>query len=208
MIPGMQSAALRALRSLMRGRKRRGSPRRLEREPVSNVGAGGIDWASVLSVRIRIRGEIEPTYLRPARRFPGLAGVVPGSVRRRPRIMAVLDTSGSMEADVLAMVNRELPALARVGDVAVVECDDRVRSVRPYARPLGEVKGRGDTDLRPPFEGRILSRIRPDAVVYFTDGGGEAPKQPPWGVPVIWCLTPGGETPASWGVTLRLAERL
>ena len=35
-------------------------------------------------------------------------------------------------------------------------------------------------------------------MVYFTDGFGPAPAEPP-PVPVVWCLVPCGQPPAPWG---------
>ena len=45
---------------------------------------------------------------------------------------------------------------------------------------------------------KLATEHRPDLVIYLTDGYGEAPERPP-SVPVIWCLTPGGEAPTTWG---------
>jgi hypothetical protein len=45
--------------------------------------------------------------------------------------------------------------------------------------------------------------VRPDVLVYFTDGHGPAPKERPV-VAVIWCLTPAGRRPAPWGWLLRM----
>ena len=64
----------------------------------------------------------------------------------------------------------------------------------------------GGTDLRPPFEPEILCKLRPDVVVYFTDGCGPAPERPPR-MPVIWCLTPIGDPPARWGHVVRMPRK-
>ena len=118
--------------------------------------------------------------------------------------MAVIDTSASMTPDLLEMVNAELSRLAESQFVTVVECDASIKKVYDY-RPLKKVTGRGGTDLRPPLKREFLSKHRPDVVVYFTDGFGPAPKKPP-GTPVIWCLTPHGEEPASWGRVISMGN--
>jgi predicted metal-dependent peptidase len=41
-------------------------------------------------------------------------------------------------------------------------------------------------------------RIQPDLLLFFTDGFGNAPKQPP-AYPVMWVLTHDGKQPAPWG---------
>jgi predicted metal-dependent peptidase len=161
---------------------------------------GRLDWRALLR---RYLGQAlepqQPTLNRPPRRCPHLVGLLPGRSRRplRPRVLAVLDTSGSITADLLERIDGELRRLARTHQVTVVECDVRIHKVYPY-RPLASVTGRGGTDLRPPLERAFLRQHRPDLVVYFTDGFGPAPDRPP-PVPVIWCLTPGGESPAAYG---------
>lgn len=117
--------------------------------------------------------------------------------------MAVLDTSGSISTAMLEAIAGELDRLASYHAVTVVECDAAVQAIYVYRGRLTAVRGRGGTDLRPPFDPALLRQVCPEVVVYFTDGGGPAPDAPP-AVPVIWCLTPGGQRPAQWGRVLRL----
>jgi predicted metal-dependent peptidase len=116
--------------------------------------------------------------------------------------MAVIDTSGSMSAELLSAVGGELGRLARFYQVLVVECDFAVRRAYRY-RPLQAAVGRGGTDLRPPLERTFLREHRPDLVLYFTDGIGPAPERPP-AIPVVWCILPGGVRPARWGRQIQL----
>ncbi len=165
---------------------------------------GNLDWRALLRRHVGQALELRPVFNRPPRRFPDLVGVLPGRRRQaaRPRILAVLDTSGSITDDLLERIDAELARLARQYAVTVVECDAEVHRVYPYRR-LGNVLGRGGTDLRPPLERAFLRKHRAELVVYFTDGMGEAPERSP-GVPVIWCLTPGGTPPARWGRVIHM----
>jgi predicted metal-dependent peptidase len=174
------------------------------REGVATGGRGRVDWQRLLRRYVGQVLEVRPLYGRPPRRFPELAGVLPGRGRQaaRPKVMAVIDTSASITAGLLSTIEAELARLARHHEVLVVECDCRVQRVYPF-RPLADVWGRGGTDFRPAFEPGFLRRHRPDLVVYFTDGYGEAPDRPP-GVPVVWCLTPGGRKPARWGKDIHM----
>jgi predicted metal-dependent peptidase len=169
------------------------------REEVRGGRRGRLDWRRLLRRCVGRVLDVRPTFTRPPRRFPELVGVLPGRLRSagRPKVMAVLDTSGSITAALLAEVSAELARLARRFAVTVVECDAVVQRAYRY-RPLTAVCGRGGTDLRPPLQRDFLRRHRPDLVVYFTDGLGPAPSRPP-GPPVVWCLTPGGRPPAPWG---------
>jgi predicted metal-dependent peptidase len=168
---------------------------------------GAVDWRRVLRRHVARAVARRPAFDRPPRRFPGLVGVVPGHARRagEARVMAVIDTSGSIGDADLADIGAELVRLARDHEVVVVECDARVRATYRFRGQVRQVRGGGGTDLRPPLAAAVLRSVRPDVVVYFTDGRGPAPERGPR-TPVIWCLVPGGEAPAAWGQVVRMAE--
>lgn len=169
-------------------------------------GSARVPWQVVLRRHVgRIR-ERRPVFGRPPRRFPDMAGIIPGKGRygRKPRVLAVVDTSGSMTAPMLADISTELGLMAGHYEVVVVECDTKIHKVYPY-RPIESVKGRGGTDFRPPFKPDFLKAQQPDVVVYFTDGDGPAPEKQP-AVPVIWAITEGGKKPVLWGMEVALSE--
>ena len=176
-------------------------------ECLVGTGTGTVDWRG--SLRRIVASDTRPAarYGRPPRRFPHLAGVVPGTGRapERPRVLAVVDTSGSVSHAMLEDIAAELRAMSSACSVTVVECDTKVHDVYPF--PVGgsmkQFKGRGGTDLRPPFAAAFLREHRADVVVYFTDGDGPAPDHAPV-VPVYWCLTAGGHAPAKWGRVLKM----
>lgn len=175
------------------------------RERVTETRGRTLDWRRVLRQFVASCVASAPSFARPPRRIPHLVGIVPGR-RLQPeklRLTVVLDTSGSMSSDALSRIARELRTLARNADVTVIECDTVVRRIRQFHGRLSDVHGRGGTDLRPPFARPLLRQLRADALVYFTDGFGPAPAQPP-AVPVLWCLLPGGRRPARWGRVARI----
>ena len=77
------------------------------------------------------------------------------------------------------------------------------KGLYPYTKPVTGVMGRGGTDLRPPFAADLLRKHRPNLVLYFTDGCGPAPENPPR-MPVIWVLTDSGQMPCKWGRKVRM----
>jgi predicted metal-dependent peptidase len=184
----------------------RGTAAGREIEELAASRTATVSWKTVLRRFVSRAASPVPSYLRPPRRFPHLVGIVPGSTRRmeKARVMAVIDTSGSMTRDLLEQIGAELRNMVRSHEIVVVECDSEIQRIYPFEDALGEVKGRGGTDLRPPFERPVLAKIRPDVVVYFTDGEGPAHNAAPR-VPVLWCLTPGAKSPASWGTTVWMA---
>jgi hypothetical protein len=174
-------------------------------EALSSATTRTMDWRRLLRRYVRDATEVRPVFTRPPRRLPALLGIMPGQLHRPtvPAVMAVIDTSGSMSAPRLARIVSELDWMARGHRVTVVECDAVVHRTYLYQGRLTGVHGRGGTDLRPAFAAELLRRVRPDVIVYFTDGYGPAPAASP-GVPVIWCLTPGGRKLAHWGRVLVL----
>jgi predicted metal-dependent peptidase len=167
-------------------------------------GQGQINWRQQLR---RYAGQVletRPVFNRPPRRFPDLVGILPGRGRQAvtPKVMAVIDTSGSITPELLTQIDGELARLARHFEVLVVECDCAIHRTYPYRR-LTKVYGRGGTDLRPPLEKPFLRHHQPDLVIYFSDGYGPAPEHKP-PIPVIWCLTADGKEPARWGKKINM----
>jgi predicted metal-dependent peptidase len=164
-----------------------------------------LDWRRLLRRYVGTIREMQGTYARPPRRFPGLAGIVPGRCRRPvgAAIVAIIDTSGSIDQRALEAIDGELSRIRRTRPVMIVEADCVVHRVYRYRTRLEHVHGRGGTDFRPALSRDVLTPLKPDLLVYFTDGFGEAPdRRPDW--PLIWCLVPGGKPPATYGRVIRM----
>jgi predicted metal-dependent peptidase len=188
--------------------------REVLRELVTIAGLGSADGRvdvterqAVMNWRVALRqllpslDERQPSYSRPSRRAPSLVGIVPGTARAPGKLTLVvaIDTSASMTVRQLNMIAGELSAIGDRAEATVIECDCQITDMYKFAGRLNELKGRGGTDLRPPFSASLA--LRPDALVYFTDGFGTAPQTPP-PFPAIWCLTANGQRPAPWGRVL------
>ncbi|MBF6060019.1 hypothetical protein IU500_00115 [Nocardia terpenica] len=161
-------------------------------------------WRDLLGAAIRSAvsapgvGE-DYTYRRPARRSPGLPGVVLPSLRRTPpRVSVVIDTSGSVSDAELGSALLETAAVCRaVGGrrdlVTVLSCDAAARIVDPLCRADGiPLIGGGGTDLRTGFAKALRAQYRPDVVVVLTDG---------------WTAWPTGRPPCRTVVGLFRRER-
>lgn len=124
-------------------------------------------------------------------------GTVPGTkIRRLCRLVAVIDTSGSVDAEDLAAFSSELGHLARTGcDVWLVYCDAIVQGQEPFTGTLpARVPGGGGTAFDPGL--RAAAARDPDGIVYLTDGFADRVTVRPR-CPLLWVLTPGGRDPAS-----------
>src|SRR5262249_54004638 len=66
-------------------------------------GRGRLDWRRLLRRYAGEVLEVRPVFTRPPRRFPELVGILPGRGRQagKPKVMAVIDTSGSISSDAL-----------------------------------------------------------------------------------------------------------
>jgi predicted metal-dependent peptidase len=159
-------------------------------------------------------------YSRPNRRWLALerdyyrqAGVnlpfVPDSIKKRgTRLAVALDTSGSIDGELLSRFQAEIVAMCAfnqrnlvllIGDAAVhqiLEIDWRDAS-----EELSRVKytGGGGTDFRPLI--KAAAEFTPDALVYLTDLYGETGDEPDF--PVIWA-THGVAGDAPWGEQIKL----
>jgi hypothetical protein len=166
------------------------------------AGAPEVDWITALQRVACSRTEPHQSMRRPNRRDPQCRriGELPGWGRRpaRARLLVALDTSGSMPETCFPRIAAELQGIARRADVTVVECDAAIQREYAFKGALTEIKGRGGTDLRPVFARDLLARLRPDCVVYFTDGDGTFPAADP-GVRTLWVLTSRKPFGCRWG---------
>ena len=181
----------------------------------SSTTGSSVNWKKLLRQYLQEATELRPIFTRPPRRFPELIGVIPGRIHHLScaRVMVVIDTSGSMSSQVLKAIATEVEYLIKLYDVTIVQCDFQIQGVYPVTRGsmvwkemIQYFKGRGGTDLRPPFTSGLLGKINPDVVLFFTDGYGPAPESAPY-VPVIWCLLPEGQRPVEWGRVVYLPDR-
>ncbi len=117
----------------------------------------------------------------------------PGFTANRavPRLAVIVDVSGSIDDGLMTDFGREIAAISRRVEAAVVLVigDDRVQRVQdfePGCAVLGEIEfhGRGGTDFTPLLE--EADRHRPDLGLVLTDLDGPARFRPRW--PVIWAV--------------------
>lgn len=113
------------------------------------------------------------TPLRPSRRCDWHQGRIS---RQEVFVWFCIDTSGSMGAPELALPERELKHLRKLGArIRVLFCDAGIAKEFDYnGSPLGAFVGRGGTDFSPIFNKLhdTPRYSRPNMVVFLTDGYG------------------------------------
>ena len=156
-----------------------------------------VAWEPLLAGSVRravgwAAGRGEYTYLRPSRRAASVPGVVlPGQRRPVPRVAVIVDTSASVDDQLLARALGEVDAVLLALGVpgtgltfyivdAAVHAVQQLRSARDAT-----LAGAGGTDLRQGFAAVNRQRPRPDVVITFTDADTPWPTAEPPGTAVI-----------------------
>jgi len=160
---------------------------------LSHPGAS-IDWRRALRLfaASSTTTSVRNTIRRPSRRY----GTVPGSkVQPRQKILAAIDSSGSLPASQLSHFMAEIHRLwQQRAEVRIAECDRELQRVYDYrGQPPTQVQGRGGTSFEPPIL-YANQNYHPDALVYFTDGFGAVPQQR-CRCPLLWLISPDGIGP-------------
>jgi predicted metal-dependent peptidase len=127
-------------------------------------------------------------------------------------IVWATDTSGSMgqrEFDASFAEAADVIMTCRPERVVMMACDAAVHNVHElpsYHDIYGskpEMHGGGGTDFRPVFDKVADMLLEPAMLIYFTDGYGSFPKEPP-SYPVLWVSTTDVEYPFGQAVKVDL----
>jgi predicted metal-dependent peptidase len=156
-------------------------------------------------------GAVDFTWSRVSRRQAGVgwgAGrpIVPATHAPQPRVGVLIDTSGSMGPDALALALSEVHGvLDAVGaNVTVAVCDadmHGMKEVRTVKEAAAMLKGGGGTDMTPGMRAFANKKPAPDVLIVMTDGyiddGYLMPE--PQHMKVVWLVIGGNEMPCPYG---------
>jgi predicted metal-dependent peptidase len=144
----------------------------------------GISWSRPSRSYIANQGRAGPQRRLPW--TPGFSTLTPA-----PRLVVIVDVSGSIEDRLLQQFAREIEAISRRQEARLVLIvgDDQVRRVSEFAPGHSNLRdirfdGGGGTDFTPLLE--EADEHKPDVVVVLTDLDGPARYRPRW--PVIWAV--------------------
>lgn len=118
--------------------------------------------------------------------------IIPGKKKTfNPKIVAIVDTSGSMDSDRIAKVFVELVRMEKQGyEILLIEADAKVQKVREFSS-RGNIKfnGGGGTLYQPALD--QAAKLNPDVCIYMTDlDPADSPVKPRFNM--IWLDVSGG----------------
>jgi predicted metal-dependent peptidase len=180
-----------------------------------------VDWRRELATAIRVgisqrAGCVDFSYRRPSRRGHAVQGVVlPAMCHPVPRVAIVIDTSGSISAEMLGSALGEVKGILRaVGcqdgvDLLSVDYEVQGRSRVTRAEKV-QLRGGGGTNMGAGLEAAAELRSKPDVCIVVTDGWTPWPESPVPGRRTIALLLCSGSTapptPPSWVRPVRPAN--
>ena len=186
-------------------------------ETIRDAHRSTLDWRSLLRRYMTDAAARDYSWSVPNRRFID-SGLYLPSIRSEGMgtLAVIIDTSGSVDTDVLAAFwseVREVAAEIEPERVVVLQVDAAVQDEQDYAPgELPErivVKGRWGTDFRPGFARLAEQGIRPAVCLYFTDMDCDRYPETEPEFSVIWCDygTAAGLSPAPppWGEHIKIA---
>ncbi|HSD60925.1 MAG TPA: VWA-like domain-containing protein [Burkholderiales bacterium] len=167
-----------------------------------------LPWRALLARFLASAARDDYSFQRPPRR-EGEA-LLPRLASSGIELVVALDTSGSIGDEDLLEFASEVDALKGQvrARVTLHACDQALDPKGPWLfenwEPVvmpRDLKGGGGTRFTPVFEWIEREGLRPDLLVYFTDGEGEFPEREP-GYPVVWLVK--GRAPVPWGERVQL----
>ena len=152
-----------------------------------------VDWKRTLRLFASsgYRTEVVATNRRMSKRFGTFPGI---RIRRKQRLAVVIDTSGSIQDQVLDVFFREIHGIWKNdAEVIVIECDAEVHRSYPYqGKTPAATEGGGGTRFDPALQWVREPRNGPfDACIYLTDGEAPQPEVRPR-CPLLWVVTADG----------------
>jgi predicted metal-dependent peptidase len=132
--------------------------------------------------------------------------VIPGKKKSfKPKVVAIVDTSGSMDQSRLAGVWSELIKMEKQGyEIVLIEADAKVQKIREFSS-RGDIKfsGGGGTLYQEALD--VATTLKPDVCIYLTDmDPADNPTKPRY--PVIWAAVARGGFKPTFGVVIDVGD--
>jgi predicted metal-dependent peptidase len=171
-----------------------------------------VDWREVLQRFVQSNARNDYAWMPPNRRYIHRGLYLPGlRSEELPEIVISVDTSGSIDREVLNQFSAEISAILGEYDtkVTVIYCDSAISSTEVFTSqdlPLKlRVEGGGGTDFKPPFAWVEEQGIVPACMIYLTDlECNSFPDEPPYSV--LWACYGRREQRVPFGEVVTVKE--
>ena len=185
-------------------------------EELGRAHRSALDWRALLRRHMTDAARRDYSWSVPNRRFID-GGLYLPSIRSEGihTIAVIVDTSGSLPTDTLALFwaeVREIAAELQPETVVLLQVDAILQDAVLYTSgDLPEriaIKGRGGTDFRPGFAWLSDQGLRPSCCLYLTDMECDRYPEAEPDYPVIWCNwgpPPGARNRQPWGERIDMA---
>ncbi len=159
-----------------------------------------IDWREALYRYIADYAKSSYSFMPPNMKYLYRGICLPSLSSDLLRIVIAIDTSGSIDEEMLGVFLSEVSAIMQQYpnyEIDIITADAKVQSHKTYlpGEPLEyEVSGGGGTDFRPVFAYIEREIDYPTLLLYFTDGMGTFPTEEP-GYDLVWVMPEAKEVP-------------
>lgn len=172
-----------------------------------------LDWRQILAKYILKNSRSGWKWVPPNYKYLPMSLVIPSNHVKALDVIVAVDTSGSISTDELIDFISEVQGIVATASeykLTLISCDSRIHDVLEYDnfhpidyKEVKNLRGGGGTDFRPVFDYIEQHRLKPDCLLYMTDGYGKFPSsfQP---FPVLWMMTT--EIIAPMGLTIKYAR--
>ncbi len=167
-----------------------------------------IDWKETLSNYIASYAKTAYRFLPPNMKYLYRGIFLPSLSSDLLRIVIAIDTSGSIDKEMLGLFLAEVASIMEVYphyEIDLITADHKIHSHKTYLPNESleyEVNGGGSTDFRPVFEYIENNIDTPTALLFFTDGKGTFPNTPP-AFDTLWIMPNNTPTPFGEIMTLK-----
>ena len=170
-----------------------------------------LPWRALLAQYLSATARNDYSYTRPSSRR-GDPAIFPGLRSEQINLVVAVDTSGSIREEEIKQFFSEVNAIKGQirARIELLCCDVKIAEGFPVIFEAWDdfsfetrVEGGGGTDFCPVFNWVEKQDIRPDTLLYFSDGYGTYPDTIP-GYPVIWLIK--GKQAVPFGARLQLND--
>ena len=159
-----------------------------------------VDWREMLYGYIASYAKSTYTFVPPNMKYLYRGIYLPSLTSDLLRIVIAIDTSGSVDEDLLAAFLGEINSIMQSYpnyEIDVITADAKIQSHKVFLPGESldyEVSGGGGTDFRPVFEYIDSTIDYPTLLLYFTDGMGTFPEMEA-SYDVMWIMPEESEVP-------------